>query len=358
VLYGKLDRMFPRMSGVVYYRFKHQTNFDKVEFNSTEISVAELRLKIVEKLALVDPRHSANAIQICRITQSSGPGAPYDMDQELIQTNTRVMVLRIPSKQTMQTKKIVVETGDFFVDEFIEGDYLKLKESIIAQEVEAQKPCPKAAVCAICRSLMVPGVHAPVLLVCCGNTVCMQCVSDGVCPMEKIPNVRTVPNRAIARLVDAVVKEKLVFIFEEVNVPSGFLDVEPEKDESKHAEVAVIDLDEYQPEVFDVDNPKPLSAKEKELIERRERRKRKALEILAKREGQSKKVIKGELTEGEINSLLKSEIKAELQGLEGYHVSKTSNPEENGDSLEGAGPIAVEFPRLLTAQEFEIWKRS
>jgi hypothetical protein len=346
------------MSGLVFYKFKHQTSFDKVEFNSAEISVAELRLKIVEKLALVDPRHSAHAIQICRISPSFDVGAAYEDDQELIKTNTRVLVLRIPSKQGTQTKKIVVDTGDFFVDEFVEGDYLKLKESIIAQEVEARKACPRAAVCQLCRALMIPGEHAPALLICCGNTVCMQCAGKGNCPMEKNSpgNFRNVLNKTVARLVDVVVREKELFIFEDVVVPPGFLDIQNSAVTAKEAEETVIDLDEYEPEVFDVDNPRPLTDKEKEIIERRERRKRKALEILEKREGQSKKVVKGELTEGEINSLLKSEIKAELHGLEGLTPGETSLEDPN-DATDGMGPIAVEFPRLLTAQEFEVWKR-
>jgi len=347
------------MSGLVFYKFKHQTHFDKVEFNSAEISVAELRLKIVEKMVLVDPRHSAHAIQICKISPSGDVGAVYDHDQELIQTNTRVLVLRIPSKQGAQSKKIVVDTGDFFVDEFVEGDYLKLKESIIAQEVEARKACPKAAVCQLCRALMLPGEHSPVLLICCGNTVCMQCASKGDCPIEKNSpgNFRTVTNRAVARLAEVLAGQKEMFIFDDVLLPPGFLDVKIPGAVQNEAESAVIDLDEYEPEVFDVDNPRPLTEKEKETIERRERRKRKALEILAKREGQSKKVIKGELTEGEINSLLKSEIKAELHGLEGIAAEETSIDDLN-DAGDGQGLIAIEFPRLLTAQEFDVWKRT
>ena len=343
------------MSGVVYFKFKHQTYFDKVEFNSVEISVAELRLKIVEKLALVDPRHSAHAIQICKVSASGDAGAPYEFDHELIHANTKVLVMRIPSKQSANTKKIVVDTGDFFVDEFVEGDYLKLRESIIAQEVEAKKPCPRATVCPVCTSLMVAGPHAPSLLVCCGNTVCMKCATGQNCPMEKIAstNFRTVPNKAVTRLVESVVRNKQLFIYDEVALPEGFLDTQPTQVQEQQVET-VIDLDEYEPEVFDVDNPRPLSAREKEVIERRERRKRKALEILAKREGQSKKVIKGELTEGEINSLLKSEIKAELQGLEGFPAGAAV---EDDVDVGDHGLIAVEFPRLLTPQEFETWRR-
>jgi hypothetical protein len=297
------------MSGIVYFRFKHQNQFDKIEFSSAEISVAELRLKIIEKLALIDPRQSANAVHICRIGPGGEPGQAFEYDHELIPTHTRVMVLRVPPKQSVASRKIVVGTSDFLVSDFVEGDYLKLKESIIAEEVEARKRCPPIAVCKLCSSFMT-GAHAPVVLVCCGNTVCVACAGktkDGMCPVEKCSptDYKFIPNRAVGRLVDAVTKARENFIFDGVNVPDGFLQVEiPEVVSDEKAEV-VIDLDEYQPEVFDVENPRPLSAKEKEIIERRERRKRKALEILMKREGNSKKVIKGELTEGELRLLVR-----------------------------------------------------
>jgi len=354
------------MSGIVYFRFKHQKQLDKIEFNSTEISVSELRLKIIEKLALVDPRQSANAVQLCRIGPGGEPGTVFEYDHELIPTHTTVMVLRVPPKQSSAAKKIVVETTDYLVDDFVEGDYLKLKESIIAEEVGTRKRCPRMTVCQLCSVFMISPDHAPMLLVCCGNTVCAACVGGKTnCPVEEpnagaVGNFRCVQNRAVMRLVETVTKQKDAFIFDSVRVPDDFLHYDPKHDTSlEEAGETVIDLDEYEPEVFDVENPRPLTAKEKEVIERRERRKRKALEILMKREGNTKKVVKGELTEGEINLLLKSEVKAELHGLE-TSVDGKEGLGGDGDAVGDTGDgrfIYVEFPRLLTPDEFEKWKR-
>jgi hypothetical protein len=135
-----------------------------------------------------------------------------------------------------------------------------------------------------------------------------------------------------------------------VKVPESFLELVPDVDSGAVAqEVEVVDVDDFEPEVFDVDNPRPLTGKELEAIERREKRKRKALEILAKREG--KTAVKGELTEADINRLLKMELKAEISDnvLGGF---------ADEDETEGVDtrPVLVEFPKLLSPEEFMKWQ--
>lgn len=334
---------YPMSTGVVQYKFKHQNGFDRIEFASNEISVGELKVKIAEKLGLLDPVRGSTGLEIAR----PADGELYDFDDELLPSHTSVLVLRVPSK--VERTKISVDSKDFFIPEnATEGDYLKLRESVIAAELASSvRRCPDMAVCPVCRALLLKSV----ILGCCGWTVCATCGVQGAeCPVEKNGTVveKLSVSRGVSRLVSVIAKYRSQFVFETVTTPSGFLDEKiEEKEEVIADDEAVIDLD-ADDHVVDVENPKPLTARERQMIEKREKRKRKAIEILEKRG--DKKIVKGELTEGEINSLLKAEMKAEL-GLIGADT-------EGEEQRHIGRAITVEFPRLLTPEEFARWSQT
>ena len=348
--------------GVVYFKFKHQNSFDKIEFGASEISVSELKLKINEKLMLTDHQSSyknATAIQLSRFGTTGEAGTVYDSDFELIPSHTSVLVMRVPAGK-LAGKKIVVESGQLFATA-AEGlpDPLALRPSIIQEEIDAKRRVPPVTVCEVCRSFMLNETgHGPVILTCCGNTVCSACASQSspVCPIEKIDRsnrYRFVPNRALERLIEVVSKHRALFVFDSVVVPEGFL-ADTCGASDGHGPVAVaevVDVDEFEAEVFDVDNPRPLTEREKDQLERRERRKRKAAEILMKKEG---RVVKGELTEADINKLLKAEdIKAEMDGMDVFG-GRTGGV---GGHEVGNRMVVIEFPKLLTPEQFSMWQR-
>lgn len=339
-------------TGIVKFKFKHQNVFDKIEFSGSEITVAELRIKIQEKLFLAEPGgHSRNStvLEIMKL----GTDEPYEWDHELIPTHTSVLVARVPASRSKQDKIVVDKTG-LFAEENGEGDdFIALKPSIIQSELDAVRRVPSSVVCELCSWVMLREVgRHPVVLACCGSTVCFACAgkSKSVCPVEKreiSKSVSFVTDKAVERLVNVVCAHREAYAFDTVNIPSDFLAPKEPKPEERE-EVEVLDVDEFEPEVFDVDNPRPLNAKEIEVLERRERRKRKALEILAKREG----VVKGELTESDVNRLLKMELKTELGGgLEG-----TVQEDEEMDDMTARKPVVVEIPKLLTPEQFALWQ--
>ncbi len=339
--------------GIVKFKFKHQNVFDKIEFPSSEITVAELRIKIQEKLMLTEGHYkNASILQIFKY----GTDEVYELDHELIPSQTSVIIARMPKSKQQQT--IVVDKTDAFGGNASEpaNDYFALKPSIIQGELEAVRRVPSVVVCELCNWLMLREISRhPVILQCCGATVCADCARKGneTCPMENRDlgkKLHFVTNRAVERLVQVVSSYKSDYVFDCVKVPESFLELVPDVDSGAGAqEVEVVDVDDFEPEVFDVDNPRPLTGKELEAIERREKRKRKALEILAKREG--KTAVKGELTEADINRLLKMELKAEISDnvLGGF---------ADEDETEGVDtrPVLVEFPKLLSPEEFMKWQ--
>jgi hypothetical protein len=337
-------------TGIVKFKFKHQNVFDKIEFSGSEITVAELRIKIQEKLLLTDSGSNRNST-VLEITKL-GTDELYEWDHELIPTHASVLVSRVPASK--KTDKIVVEKSEFFAQDTSQAEnYFALKPSIIQTELEALRRVPGVVVCNLCNWLMarVAGRH-PVILTCCGSTVCFACANIGkpFCPMEKrelSKPLAFVTDKATERLVNVVSSHKQFFVFDSVKIPEDFL-VEKQPELAEAEEIEVLDVDAFEPEVFDVDNPRPLTAKEIEVIERRERRKRKAIEILAKREG----VVKGELTESDVNRLLKLELKTEIGGLE------NGTPEdEEMDDLAGRRPVVLEIPKLLTPEQFAAWQK-
>jgi hypothetical protein len=348
--------------GIVKFRFKHQNVFDKIEFPSSEITVAELRIKIQEKLLMTEGnQHYKNAtiLQISKL----GTEEPYEWDHELIPSQTSVIVSRVPVAATKnKQQRIVVDKTGLFAAQAEPGseqDYFALKPSIIQSELDAVRRVPSIVVCELCSSLMLreSGKH-PVILQCCGSTACFGCVSQAgeTCPIEKRDlgkKVQFVTNRAVERLVTVIGNHKTDFVFDSVSVPENFLQaVQPGPEDTTANELEIVDVDDFEPEVFDVDNPRPLTAKEIEALERKERRKRKAMEILAKREG--KTAVKGELTEADVNRLLKMELKAEL--AEGILGGLSGSGEETDDPFANAKPIVIEFPKLLTPEQFIKWQ--
>ena len=336
-------------TGIVKFKFKHQNVFDKIEFQSSEITVAELRIKIQEKLLMDSGGHrNTTVLEILKL----GTEEPYEWDHELIPSHTSVLVTRVPSRAT---KKIVIDSNQqlFATESQGHEDYFALKPSIIQSEIDSIRRVPQVVVCSSCGWLMVRPAHSPVILACCGYTVCHECgvKAGSACPIEKRDigkPIEFVTDRATERIVNVVSSNKAAFAFDSVSIPEDFLQVQAEP-QAAVTDVEIVDVDSFEPEVFDVDNPRPLSAKEIEAIDRRERRKRKALEILAKREGA--KAVKGELTEADVNRLLKMELKAELDG-----TASGQDRLDDDASDSRRRPIVVEFPKLLTPEEFNRWK--
>jgi hypothetical protein len=339
-------------SGIVKFKFKHQNVFDKIEFPSSEITVAELRIKIQEKLLMTEGGGAARNSSVLEILKI-GTEEPYEWDHELIPSHTSVLVSRAPAKAV---QKIIVHQQAQGNEAVSGEDVFALKPSIIQSELDSVRRVPQIAVCELCSWIMVRTDHYPVILSCCGKTICHACVSKSgnTCPVEnRDPGkpVTFVTDRAVERIVNVITCNKTAYVFDSVSVPPDFL-VESRFPETgpEDTTVEVVDVDEFEPEVFDVDNPRPLNAKEIEALERRERRKRKALEILAKREGA--KAVKGELTEADINRLLKTELKSELS-VEGF----SGQPGEEADEQSTRRrPIVIEYPKLLTPEQFGLWK--
>ena len=335
------------MSGIIFFRFKHQKEFDKIEFPAgSEISIAELKLKIGEKLALAEKHANSSAIRLHRMstTEEGVFGREYQEDHELIPSHSSVLVFRAPSKAGA---KITVAQSDFFAPDQEGVDPLALQPSVIAGEQDQLKRLPLAVVCGVCNHLMHPPAHAPVVLHCCGEVVCAECGTGEVCPIEKKLRspMRVTPHRGLARLVATVATHRNLFGWDRaILVPANFFLDQPNAPTSELPELEeeAIDLDE----VVDVD--REMSAAELAALERRERRKRKAAEWVLKKEG---KAVKGELTEGEIARLFKQELKAEVKGEEWG--------EEAREAARGwTGPVVIEFPRLLTPDEFFHWQQS
>jgi hypothetical protein len=347
------------VTGIVFFKFKHQNLFDKIEFPASEITVAELKIKISEKLQMNEGPHAYknSSLEISRYTTAGAPSQVFEYDHELVPSHTSVLVMRVPAGRAAG-KRMIVEASDLFANPISgQEDPLALKQSIIQEEIDAKRVVPKIVVCELCQWLMDKAEkRGPVTLACCGHCVCATCASKtGItCPIEKIDfenPVKYCTNRAIERLVEVVSKNKETFLFEGVHTGETFFIV-PEPALHAHAqEIDVVDVDLFEPEVVDVDNPRPLTAKEKEQLERREKRKQKAMEILMKREG---KAVKGELTEADVNKLLKQELKAETSeglGIGGHLL----NPDEESKT---SRQIIVEFPKLLSREEFSKWQKS
>ena len=326
------------MSGVVYYRFKHQKALDRIEFSSSEISVAELKLKIIEKLALVEKHAHVSAIDLYRPTSVGDDGVmtKYELDSELIPSHTAVVVFRTPSK-FIGSSRITVEGKDLFVPQH-QVDPLALKQSILADESNQLKRVPEGLICTVCQKYMI-GDHRPVILHCCGVSLCVVCAA-GRCPVCSEANSQHTLNRALLRLAETVLRFKDLFgwgadvLLNHTIIPEVLVSDEHVDDSE------VVDLED---DVVDVD--KPLTAKELALIERRERRKRKAVEILLKKEG---RLVKGELTEEQITKLFKTESALK-------HEDDLFKHEESEQAKNLFGPVIVEFPKLLTPQEFSQW---
>lgn len=349
-------------TGVVFFKFKHQTLFDKIEFPASEITVAELKIKISEKLQMNEGPHayknSTLQISKCSTTGANGEsGLVYEYDHELVPSHTSVLVMRVPAGKAAG-KRMIIEASDLFATpQTGQEDPLALKQSIIHEEIDAKRVVPRIVVCELCQWIMLKDQNrGPVILACCGGCVCATCArkAGNTCPIEKIDfetPVRYCSNRAVERLVEVIRKNSESFIFDGVETGLDFF-LAPQKTVENVQEVEIVDVDQFQPDIFDVDNPRPLTAKEIEQMERREKRKQKAMEILMKREG---KAVKGELTEADVNKLLKQELKSEM--FEGAHVAgitKLASEEESYTSRQ----ILVEFPRLLSREEFSKWQKS
>ena len=327
--------------GTVYFRFKHQKGFDRIEFEGTEISVAELKLKIIEKLVLVEKYSHESSIQLYHPSgdrnDTNSYGDIYEFDNELVLANTSVLVFRTPTKAV--GAKITVANSEFFPTK-VSPDIVPfgaLKASVIAHERDQLKRVPDGLICSLCRYFMTPPDHTAMILHCCGLTVCRACVvGKQLCPLDESHVCKFTLNRGLGRLAEIVRTNSTQFAFDEGVLFSEQIDLDTQPQPGVEEEC--VDLDEV------VDVEKPLTAKELEQIERRARRKRKATELLLKKEG---KTVKGELTETEIAKLLKQEIKQDLDDL---GISGQNGPVFN------IRRSILEFPKLLTLEEFTRWK--
>ncbi|KAF4757528.1 hypothetical protein FOZ63_007584, partial [Perkinsus olseni] len=242
-----------RLQNVVYFKFKHQNTLDKISFNAADIAVGELKLLIAEKKEC-----DARDLQLYEMDQSttenaaSGePGKLYDYDGELIPANATLLVTRKPSvgRQSRGVKvkgNIVVEHARYFkkTAEEVENDSSSPDSSSPASSRIAR--VPDTCICPLCNNLMLAPEHTPLLLPCCGGTVCKCCLTD-TCPLnyveacrltrygEKEGEKKPVEHKIVAAQLASVLHSYASYDFNKdtcgFKYPDGLLDKAEEKKE-------------------------------------------------------------------------------------------------------------------------------
>ena len=311
--------------GVVYFRFKHQPALEKVEFEASEISVGELKKKIAEKtLAKVED------IRLCEL-QNDGVNIKQTFvgDSELIASNTNLLVIRAPQKPGMN--RIVVKDAAYFrQDSDDEGE--------AEQAVPAISLVPETALCPVCNCLMSAPSHNPLLFPCCGSTACSSCAEladAGFCPINGegcVRGKRPILNKLVARQVEALVANKDNYDWRGFKYEAPPEPERPETAEAAALEIETIDLDSWEPpaaKVFDLD------AEEVEVPGKKRKRGPRIVNLV---KDEVKMQLKSEYSQEDIKKLFKKEVAAECSPLD--------------DLLY----LTVDFPRVLTREEFERWR--
>ncbi|KAF4673976.1 hypothetical protein FOL47_009894 [Perkinsus chesapeaki] len=209
-----------KLQNVVYFKFKHQNTLDKIAFNAADIAVGELKLLIAEKKEC-----DARDLQLYEMDESTTenaaagePGRLYDYDGELIPANATLLVTRKPSvgRQSRGVKvkgNIVVEHARYFKSaDGEDGSSSPSQDNKEGKSRERIAKVPETCVCPICNNLMLAlsldlfigfevesigqtdeihmaPEHSPLLLPCCGGTVCKACLTDA-CPLNYVEACR------------------------------------------------------------------------------------------------------------------------------------------------------------------------
>jgi hypothetical protein len=299
---------------------------EKVEFEASEISVGELKKKIAEKtLAKVED------IRLCEL-QNDGVNIKqtFVCDSELIPSNTNLLVIRAPQKPGMQ--RIFVKDAAYFRQDSEDEETVDQPTTSIV---------PEMALCPVCNFLMSTPSHSPLLFPCCGSTACSACadITDvGLCPINGegcVRGKRPVSSKLVARQVEAILANKDNYDWRgfKYEAPPESEKLE-EKAETAPVEIETIDLDSWEPpvaKVFDLD------AEEVELPGKKRKRGPKIVNLV---KDEVKMQLKSEYTQEDIKKLFKKNVAEERSQLD--------------DLLY----LTVDFPRVLTKEEFERWKRN
>ena len=317
--------------GVVYFRFKHQPALDQVEFEAREISVGELKKKIAEKtLSKVED------IRLCEL-QNDGINIKqtFISDTELIASNTNLLVIRAPQKPGMN--RIVVKDAAYFrQDSDDEGE--------LDQQLPATSLVPETTLCPVCNYLMSAPAHNPLLFPCCGGTACSSCaetIDFGLCPINAegcVRGKRPLVNKLVTRQVEAVLASKDSYEWRGFKYEAP---PEPEKPSEATGAVPVetetIDLDSWEPAVAKVVD---LDAEEDPELPGGKKKRKRVPRVVNLVKEEIKMQLKSEYSQEDIKKLFKKEVVQEQS------------------SLDALAFLTVDFPRVLTRDEFEKWKRS
>ena len=335
--------------GVVYYRFRHQAALEKIEFEASEISVSEMKTKISEKTLC--NRYDIKLFALAQSTAASG--TPLELishefvyDSELIPSNTNVLVIRAPGQgpkgSAVASGEIVVKTAEFFIG--------KETVAVLEEELVERSLIPETAICPLCRWIMMDSLEpktntlpsstpskTPYLLPCCGGSLCSDCHAKFSSPAGCVvggegcatrPPIFNKPiHQQVAIILQrkdrydwtAVASECIAQVFQEVKVAQGPAEPHPPTED-------VFDLDAWD------GKPKPAEIVDLESEKVEKRRKR-----VVKEEWSIKQQLKAEYTDEDLNKLFRGRAVA---------VPK----------LDVACVLTVDFPALLTPEQFEYWK--
>ena len=307
--------------GVVYFRFKHQPALDRVDFDASEIAVGDLKTKIAEKTLC-----NRQDIRLCEL-QADGVTvkSPLLFDGELIHSGASLLVIRAPLSTKAGNIK-VAEAGYFVNPESAEDSN---------EEQDVRKLLvPETAICPLCNSLMTAEDHEPRLLTCCGQTACVTCLakfsSPDSCAFGTCPKPGTqLRSQMISKQVELIISRKDNYEWRGFLFPGEIF--APPVAEVKQAEVEeAIDIDAWEAAehaVVDLDDDTAPVVK------------RKKARVVNLVKDEIKAQLKAEYTQEDIKRLFRQQEKQE-----------TISP------LDIPGILTVDFPRVLTASEFERWR--
>jgi len=310
--------------GVVYFRFKHQPALDRIDFDASEIAVGDLKTKIAEKTLC-----NRQDIKLCEL-QPDGVNVKSSMlyDGELIHSGASLLVIRAPL--TTKAGGIKVTQAGYFVTE-VSGEEDGKDDDLTS------RPClvPETAVCPLCNSLMSPGEHDPVLLACCGQTACRNCLSkfsngdscalgNGTCPSGGA----RIKSALITRQVAQIIKRKESYEWRGFKYPESIFTI-PVPEQPMPALPDTLDLDDWE-------------AAETAVVD------------LESEQAPRRKVRVVNLVKDEI----KTQLKAEYTQEDMRKLFRSDEKLESIFTLDIPTVLTVDFPRVLSAAEFQRWQSS
>ena len=326
------------VKGVIYFRFRHQAAPEKVEFDASEISVNELKNQISEKTL-------CNRIDI-KLFALANDGVTvlreYLSESELVPSNTNLLVLRAPAAGPKGGQgpgaTIVVGAAGYFAETQVEET--PVEEELIISLI------PETAVCVICGYLMtglpdlIDGEEAidrsPLLLPCCGGTACRNCnvkfSAPGQCIFggEGCAVKSGFINKSVVRQVNALVERREHYDWRGVRVEEWVTKPAKEKIQESEKTEETIDLDSWEP-------------KKEEIVD---------LDSLPSKSARKKKVVN--LVKDEIKQQLKSEYTEE----DFKKLFRGKKGEQTIPRLDIPTTLTIDFPKVLSMQEFKRWKNS